>query len=217
MILENPYLHEFLALPVDHRANGEPINDQEQTRGGEYHAHRQHMVNRYSWAVPTRDAIEAIKARSVRVLELGAGSGYWAYLMAQVGIDVLAFDPFPPQQCWYPIHIPTPETPGEHSDRALLLCWPPRHHPMAFDALSAYRGDTVIYVGEHFRGNAEGFFFNELWKNWREIDRVEIPRWFNRTDDLRAYTRVRSCFGGRQTVAASATWSRSRASLDMTY
>lgn len=53
--------------------------------------------SRYSWikitsfAIPCQEAIEAI-GRAERVLEIGAGTGFWARLLANRGVDVVATD-----------------------------------------------------------------------------------------------------------------------------
>ncbi len=53
------------------------------------------LVNRYSWATPDKRALNIIKhfARSHGVVEIGCGANaYWSHLIAQSGIDILAFD-----------------------------------------------------------------------------------------------------------------------------
>ena len=55
------------------------------------------VLRRYGFAVPTDDALDAIVACSPRgVLELGAGTGHWAALLARRGVDVIAYDVAPP-------------------------------------------------------------------------------------------------------------------------
>jgi hypothetical protein len=50
----------------------------------------------YSWAVPTDEAIAAIaNASPFGVVEVGAGTGYWAMLLRHRGVDVLAYDRTP--------------------------------------------------------------------------------------------------------------------------
>ena len=67
------------------------------------------------------------------LVEIGAGTGYWAHKLRDVGADILAFDQAPtdgdmPNR--YHMHTPTwtEVEPGDHtvltahSDRALFLC-----------------------------------------------------------------------------------------------
>ena len=55
------------------------------------------MRHMYAWAVPSLEALEMIQ-RSVDhnglqgVIEIGAGTGYWAMQLQRRGIDVVAFD-----------------------------------------------------------------------------------------------------------------------------
>jgi len=48
-------------------------------------------VRRYAFGVPDRGALEAI-ARYAPIVELGAGTGYWAYLFAEPRVDIAAYD-----------------------------------------------------------------------------------------------------------------------------
>lgn len=115
---------------------------------------------RYSWAVPTDDALDAIAAIGP-IVEVGAGTGYWARLLKDQAVDVVAYDVAPPGgpihnrwHCEVPVRTWTEVLRGDawragsHSDRALLLCWPPLGTAMAENALTAYRGSQVVYVGE---------------------------------------------------------------------
>lgn len=53
---------------------------------------RDYLVHRYAWAVPSPQAIKWIAERCPRIVEIGAGRGYWAKLLAGAGVDILAFD-----------------------------------------------------------------------------------------------------------------------------
>ncbi len=79
---------------------------------------------------------------------------------------------------------------GRHPDRVLLLCWPPYDDPMARDALSAYGGDLVVYVGEP-RGGCSGddAFFDLLDRDWT-LEHLHVPaRWEGAYDDVAVYRR----------------------------
>lgn len=193
--MDNPYLDEFLALPDSYRAPagggvGHAQEYQEEHREPEYLETRGRLVLKYSWAVPDDAAIAAVARHAREVVEVGAGRGYWASLLARAGVVVHAYDAKPPKEVWHPV-LPgmAAESAARHPDAALLLCWPQKLSAMAVDALRAYRGRTAIYVGEFLRGSADVWFFWDLWHKWREVERVAIPRWFNRTDDLRIFER----------------------------
>lgn len=97
---------------------------------------RKESVRRYAWAIPTADALDAIAALGP-VVEVGAGTGYWASLLAHRGVDVVCYDLYPPDGTdlngwhegalkFHTVHQGGPEKAGEHPDRTLFLCWPPR-------------------------------------------------------------------------------------------
>ena len=188
----NPYLREFLALPESHRADGTAGEYLEEKVGADHLNCRKGLVTKYSWAVPNEAAIDAVRRHAPSVVEVGAGNGYWAHLLAQAGVDVVAYDVDPPSPQWFPVRRGATDAVAQHAERALLLCWPPRLTEMATQAVMAYAGETLIYVGEFMRGSADGWFFFDLWHNWREVERVAIPRWFNRLDDLRVFRRWRA-------------------------
>lgn len=107
------------------------------------------------------------------VVDIGAGTGYIAWQLAQLGVDVLAYDIAPKGNHWaapvqyHPVLEGGPEKVSGQSQRALLLSWPPYATDMAFRALSTYEGDTVIYIGESEGGcTADDDFFALLDKEW---------------------------------------------------
>lgn len=61
---------------------------------------RKAMVTRYSWAIPSPSSIAFILERlgGRPVIEIGAGTGYWLWLLAQHGIDVRGYDKAPPRR-----------------------------------------------------------------------------------------------------------------------
>lgn len=71
---------------------------------------------------------------------MGAGTGYWAALLRQRGVDILALDYHPPkaitpdvlsgegnlffQGTYTDVAAGVPADLAAHSDRVLMLCWP---------------------------------------------------------------------------------------------
>lgn len=56
------------------------------------HMERDRFISEFSFAVPTREALDRICQFSP-LLEIGAGSGAWAKLLAMRGADIIATDP----------------------------------------------------------------------------------------------------------------------------
>lgn len=181
---------------------------------------RETAVKRWSWTV-TDPASVAFVAEHVnghvpaavgqfvgkRLLDPMAGTGYWAYLLGQLGVDCLAYDEYPPrdsaaQNLWHP-HAEQFVTvlPGDAvsvtqvygtKDRTLLLSWPPYETPHGYLALNAYRGDRLIYIGETEGGCcADDKFFAELNNNWTEVDWHRPVQYFGIHDVICVFDRNR--------------------------
>lgn len=159
---------------------------------------RHGLVTTHSWAVPTKQAIDQIVKHSpAGVVEIGAGTGYWARLLRARGLFVQAYDEAPHDNAqakgkWSPVEKGGPEKAALWPSLTLLLCWPPYNTPMAFECLVAYKGDTLVYVGEG-PGMATGdaAFHEELEDHWIELEDeyVSIPRWTGIRDGLFVYRR----------------------------
>jgi hypothetical protein len=141
---------------------------------------RSALCARYAWSVPTPGDITWLVGMldGCGVVEIGAGSGYWAWQMAQAGIDVIAYDPEPPgpenrynqHRVYHPVQIGDALCAADHPDRALFLCWPSYGDPWAAQALAAYRGDLLLFAGEGGGGcTADDDFFAMLDKDWEEV------------------------------------------------
>jgi hypothetical protein len=98
------------------------------------HSVRRAGTRKYAWAIPNNVALTALAGLSP-IVEVGAGTGYWASLLTEHGADVLAYDIVLPGEenhwhsdatnLWHPIQVGPSEVAGEHPDRTLFLSWPP--------------------------------------------------------------------------------------------
>lgn len=159
---------------------------------------RKKFVRKYAWAVPNMAAINEI-ARHGKVVEIGAGSGYWAYLLREHGVDVVAYDEKPYENKWCN-NIWTDVVEGDataaaaHPNRALFLCWPPYDSPMAYEALRAHMdagGQKLIYVGEGVGGCTGDDLFHELIdESFNLKTTIYIPQWYGLHDTLSVFTRI---------------------------
>lgn len=151
---------------------------------------RRHATRRYAWAVPSEGALARIAERGP-IVEVGAGRGYWAALLRLRGVDVVATDAhwYPPT--WTDVAImDAAEAAAAHPDRALLLIWPPYNQDTAHRALCAYRGSTVIYIGEGYGGcTGDDAFHEALEREWRAVDGCSVPQWSGLHDHLTVYAR----------------------------
>lgn len=184
----NPYLGEFEAAYSAHPG------------GWMLYELRSGMVRDYAWAVPDEEAIRILVEHSPLV-EVGAGLGYWAALIADRGGDVVCYETNPDPSSngfisdkgpWFDIYVGGPASAADHPDRTLFLCWPPYQDPFAYETLCAYRGDRFIYVGEYVGGScADDDFFAALEECWEDVYCHWIPRFPGMYDHLTVYRRKR--------------------------
>jgi len=133
---------------------------------------REKLVKIYAWAITDPKAIaEIVKTtKDIGIVEIGAGKGYWASLLANCGVNIVAYDidnkndanyyPVNSIGHYYPIDNPERKIISLHQEKALFLCWPPYDTPMAYNCVSEYNGNTLIYIGEDMGGcNADDSFF----------------------------------------------------------
>jgi hypothetical protein len=197
---DNEYLREFLGLRRQRRQMAGTYEAWLRTPTGPTAFERRvACVRRYAFGVPDRAALEAI-ARYAPIVELGAGTGYWAYLLRNRGVDIVAYDVAPPDQApnaykldprtWSPVVRGGVEVLQQHADRALFLCWPGYRDTFAGDALREFRGTVLIYVGEGPGGHtADDAFFYRLQREWVPDEQVAIPQWSGAHDCLRIFHR----------------------------
>ena len=203
--IANPYLEEFL------QARKSPGADDWGLQWG--------LCHRYAWAVPTSRALNAIKTFSPQgIVEIGAGTGYWASLLRQMDVDVIAYDASPVEFGRNRFHsnekscVPVtsfthvlhggPRASAAHGDRVLMLCWPPGDHnrsratrerAMSHIALGAYAGPRVIYSGQR-RGMLTGSqkFHDALQREWLLIERIGTPSFRGKQTWVYLYERADS-------------------------
>jgi hypothetical protein len=145
-------------------------------QGSDIEQARMDLIGRYGFAVPTEDALRVVTEVSPNgVVEVGAGAGYWAYLLDQMGVDVLAFDSEPAPSMrnrwfagstpWYPVGSEGHEVAARYPEKTLLVVWPTKNEIWAAEALQAYHrvgGSSVVYVGEGAGGRTGDDVFHAL-------------------------------------------------------
>lgn len=223
----NPYLAEYKRMFEHQRTHyaswyGHPLPGGEDhqpwevcmecARNGESIGRYQDMRRGWSWAIPNEEALDTIiKYSPIGLIEIGAGAGYWAYLLREYGLDVLAFDPTPPPSPWSNRSGSFTEVlTGDHtvvigsSERTLFLCWPSYSESWTHEVIELYGGDTIIYVGEgnggctgddrmHALLGMDGCYHWEEGETcdacgikslFEEVASVDIPQWFGLHDRL---------------------------------
>ena len=170
------------------------------------HQLRAELCDRYAWAVPSPEALQFLAGRFPWIVEIGAGRGYWGRLLNNLGVDFRAYDAAvrwkdntvhknhwhhaTGSHTFFPVSRADHNVTGAWKNRALMLCWPPYNDPMAYEALLAYRGSSLIYIGEGSGGcTADDQFHGMLEDVWDEVEHLELPAWPGIRDSLMVYRR----------------------------
>jgi hypothetical protein len=155
---------------------------------------RDSLTGQYAFSIPTAETLQTI-ARYSPIVEIGAGSGYWAMCLAACGVDIIAYDRYPPgeaaptdiseqnwhfRKSWHEVRKGDELTAAAYTDRTLFLCWPPPENPMGVRALDAYikaGGHTVIVIGEMRPLSMGDVKLYELLESLTLIERNRIHGW----------------------------------------
>jgi hypothetical protein len=200
LAIDNPAWDYIKAVPqakFSMRGFFEPENMDIVQKGGQTHfiGYRSRVTARWAWAIPSPMSltwiVEQLQGRSV--VELGAGNGYWAWCLSQMGVDVNAYDiaPVGHEHSWFhempeedrrydpwhedwkpeqfhPVEQGSVEvlTRPENADRVLFLCWPNYDSDFAYSALRTFPGEEFIYIGEHYGCNGDWQFGCLIGEEW---------------------------------------------------
>jgi hypothetical protein len=115
------------------------------------------LARRYSYVFPDSHLLTAL-CELGPLVEMGAGTGYWAFKLRSIGADIVAFDQAPPDgdrpnryhprtPTWTEVLQADQAALPAHYDRALFLCWPPLFSSLG-ECLSFYKGNTVACIGD---------------------------------------------------------------------
>lgn len=176
-------------------------------------------LHTYSWifkhiaySVPTDAALQAIKNFSAgKVIEIGAGSGFWAHCLEQIGVDVFACDKLKfgkknvnaiedvnesSNAFWTDVIEGDQAEISNHPEHTLFLCWPEPNISLASDCLKLYEGEYLIFVGIHPSTSVPGYFrtgdklfFEMLECEWQLVEQISLPTRTAMTDGLYVYKR----------------------------
>jgi hypothetical protein len=115
------------------------------------------LAQRYAYVFPSDSAL-AVLGNLGPLVEVGAGTGYWAHRLRSIGVDIVAFDQTPVDgeranryhswtRPWTYVEAGDQTVLPAHTDRSLFLCWPPLFSSLG-DCLLHYAGDTVACIGD---------------------------------------------------------------------
>lgn len=143
------------------------------------------LVTKYAWAIPNDFAIETI-AKYGPLIEIGAGSGYWAFLVSQTKTEIIAYDDeslekkepkAQPKKKWFDVKIGNEQVILRHPAHNLFLCYPPLadFYPLASKSLELFTGTFVIFVGEERGKNtADNRFFDVIEQDFELLELIKL-------------------------------------------
>jgi hypothetical protein len=178
----NPYWDIVAPAVSDHA--GRRVVDGGSLNGSAQLAFAQAILQAaFAYAIPSPDTIEWMSrfCGDRRIVEFGAGRGYWANQLSRAGHAVDAFELEPPdtannvsfpraigqEDVWYPVSSLGEDRSVDHSGSVLFLCWPPGWgNTMASDVLGSFEssgGSQVVFIGEPKSGKTgDDAFFDML-------------------------------------------------------
>lgn len=195
--MDNPYLDEVLSLHDEGRIL---LEDNDWVRVAAKLADplafgafelRHSLTKSFSWAIPNEEAIKKLVSLSPLV-EIAAGTGYWAKLIREMGGDIIAYDekPYDNHYCdfaWGEVLEGGADKLKEHPGHTLFVGWPPYNSKLMDDLLAVYDGDRFVYVGEN--GGCTGWA-EAMDTSWEVEETVEIPQYWGIHDVLMVFRRL---------------------------
>lgn len=80
---------------------------------------------------------------------------------------------------------------SKHRSATLFLCYPPPDSDMALQALRAYTGDTVCYVGEYRGDTGSAKFEMMLECSYQCVEVVPLPNWGDTCYEMTVWSRIK--------------------------
>jgi hypothetical protein len=159
---------------------------------------RHEFVGKYSWSIPDPVSLDFVAQHVVGgAVDPLAGTGYWAYLLGQLNVDVTCYDLQPGSNPWHRdealwtevVEMDGADAAAKHADRTLILAWPPYGEDVGTRVLRAYRGERVIYIGELNGCCGDDDMLDELDENWEAVAQRAPVQWWGLHDRITVYER----------------------------
>ena len=166
------------------------------------------MRRHYSYAIPNEAAINLLVEESP-IVEIGAGSGYWAMLVEEEGGEIVCFDKYPNGDNEYVTNFFSTDimegdenAVKDYPDHTLFMCWPNDFNSeegWSDKALENYLdagGEKLALISEGKYGAAgSDRLFEMIQSEMYEEKMIRIPQFPRLHDRLELYC-VRGCVKG---------------------
>lgn len=173
------------------------------TREIEYRCDRGELTSIYAWTVSDPATVAFVREHAgPMVVDPLAGSGWWAHLLDQAGITVLASDLNPPDGTeanhWHRSSTHARVGQADAADAValapatatLLLSWPPYDSDIGARIVEAYRGDRIVYIGEGWGGCCGDDRMFELFeRGWVQVAEHRPVQFYGIHDYVTIYQR----------------------------
>lgn len=174
----HPYLTHFLALKRSGLLEG---------AHAEWADVRSSAIYAFSYSIPSFEVLDEL-ANLGPVVEMGAGSGYWAWMLSQQGVMIECFDSESHLQSpkWFDVKKGDPTDLSRFKNSTLLMVWPPSDSTFSESCLDHYPGQNLVYVGNLSDTGPESnalpktatpAFHKRLLENFRLVKTIELPHW----------------------------------------
>lgn len=149
---------------------------------------RDELGMKYGYTPPSSEALITILefVKDQKILEVGAGKGYWAWLLSQLSEKddlILATDLNPPNETFYPVQelcaFDGAKQAAEEG-RVLLTIWPENAKPWTGAFVKRFRnygGKRLIYIGEWKGCTGDDKMHDELQEHFRIVEALDLPSW----------------------------------------
>ena len=157
---------------------------------------RDKFVAQYSWAIPTEKIIKEMAdfINGNIALEIGTGTGLFAYLLRNQGVQIIPTDIKSNGTFLKVIQCDAVDAVNKFDANVLITIWPPYLSSMAYNSLKSFHGNKIIYVGESWHGCCANDDFHALLeKEWTLIKKSHIPSWPCINDFVMFYERTTFC------------------------
>lgn len=172
------------------------------------------LRRKYAWCIPNERAVRVLCHVSP-VVELGAGKGYWSWLVSARGGSISAYDKAPPRRPFFPVIKGQPD----FAFPTLFLCYSDDPTPvndddaesesceaLSLESLNRFEGDTIVLAGEAFVASGtlsltqapwgrsfDSAFQVELAATFHCVFVDDLPRFPICKDTLSVWKRTRVC------------------------
>lgn len=150
----NPYLREIRKLrKTIPEWDNFFAEGSEETRGNNWvrlEVLGEPLCEKYAWAIPNQRALNIV-ANFSPLIEIGAGKGYWASQLRDMGTDIICYDKeVDSKTSWTKVEKGGPKKLREQNaqGRALFLCYPDDSQNLAMKCLNEFTGEYIVHVGE---------------------------------------------------------------------